>query len=61
MSASDSAFAIAMLCFIADYLVGDSQGIVVWKAVGLKHTSHKGRDCGFKSHLAHPCKSLVCI
>jgi hypothetical protein len=35
MSASDSAFAIAMLCFIADYLVGDSHGIVVWKAVGL--------------------------
>jgi hypothetical protein len=24
MSASDSAFAIAMLCFIAAYLVGDS-------------------------------------
>jgi hypothetical protein len=34
MTASDSAFAIAMLCFIAAYLVGDSQGIVVWKAVG---------------------------
>ena len=34
MSASDSAYAIAMLCFIGAYLVGDSQGMVVWKAVG---------------------------
>jgi hypothetical protein len=34
MSASDSAFAMAMLCFIGAYLVGDSQGIVMWKVVG---------------------------
>jgi len=34
MSSSDSAFAIAILCFIAAFLVGDSQGIVVCKAVG---------------------------
>ena len=37
MSASDSAFAIAILCFIGAYLVGDSQvtEFWFWRGVGI--------------------------